>query len=208
MKIFYSPASPFVRKVHVAALELGLDERLEKLPSAAHPVNRDANIVEHNPTGKVPTFFTDDNEVLFDSRVICEYLDSLAGGNKLFPLAGAARWRALREQAVGDGLIEAALLVRYETLVRPKEFCWQPWLDGQWAKLRSSLTVIETMAPTLGERFDIGTLTLACTLGYLDFRFKDQLDWRADHPAAAVWFESVSKRASLIAAPPHDWKPA
>lgn len=203
MKLFYSPASPFVRKVHVTALELGLDDRLEKLPSAAHPVNRDATIVAHNPTGKVPTFFTDEGEALFDSRVICEYLDSLDGGQRIFPAPGAARWRALREQAIGDGLLEAALLVRYETLVRPGEFAWQPWLDGQRAKMTSSLQAIEALAGDFGDRFDIGTLTLACTLGYLDFRFKD-LDWRAGQPRASAWFERVSERASLKAAMPFD----
>lgn len=203
MKVFYSPASPFVRKVHVTVLELGLDDRLEKLPSAAHPVNRDATIVAYNPTGKVPTFLTDDGEALYDSRVICEYLDCLDGKNRIFPAPGPARWRALREQALGDGLLEAALLVRYETLVRPKELIWPSWVSGQRDKMQSSLRAIEAEADTFGDRFDIGTLTLACTLGYLDFRFRD-LDWRQDNPKAAEWFKFVSERPSLQAAKPFD----
>lgn len=111
MKLFYSPTSPFVRKVMVVAHELGLADRLERLPSAAHPVNRDKSIISHNPLGQVPTLLTDDGQVLADSRVICEYLDDLAGGG-LFPKAGAARWRALVDQTLGDGLLGAALLAR------------------------------------------------------------------------------------------------
>ena len=122
MQIHFSPASPFVRKVMVAAHELGLVDRLETLPSAAHPVNRDQSILARNPLGQVPTLVTDDGRTLYDSRVICEYLNDLGRGS-LFP-AGEARWRALTEQALGDGMLAAAVLTRYESVVRPEAKRW------------------------------------------------------------------------------------
>lgn len=170
MKLFHSTASPFVRKVLVTAFELNMSERLHWLPSAAHPVNRDATVAAFNPTGKVPTLITDDNVPLYDSRVICEYLDGLDGKGRIFPAAGPARWRALREQALGDGLLEAAVHARYEMLVRPKECFWQPMLDGLMRKIHSSVDSIDACAPGFGERFDIGTLPSFTLLG-LDIRF-------------------------------------
>src|SRR5260221_10537422 len=114
MKLFFSPASPFVRKVLVVAIELGMEGRIERLPSAVHPVNRDQAVVAKNPLGQVPTLLLDDGTPLHDSRVICEYLDAQAGGARLFPAPGAARWQALTEQSVADGLLDAAILSRYE----------------------------------------------------------------------------------------------
>src|SRR4051794_40691932 len=115
MKIYFSPASPYVRKVMVVAHELRLADRIERLPSAAGPVVRDATIRQHNPIGQVPTFFTDDGTVLYDSRVICEYLDDFGGGT--FFGSGPARWRNLTDAALGDGLLGAALLARYEAVL-------------------------------------------------------------------------------------------
>lgn len=206
MKVFYSPASPYVRKVLAAGIELGLGDRIEKLASAAHPVNRDANIVAHNPLGKVPTFFTDSDYALYDSRVICEYLDDLAGGNRLFPAKGEAKWEALRDQALADGLLDAALLARYEQVVRPAEQKWQPWLDGQMAKIISSLDVLEARAGQLGGRVDIGTISIGCALGYLDFRFPD-LGWRNGRAVLAAWFTHFSERPSMRDTVPFDAPP-
>ncbi len=203
MKIFHSAASPFVRKVQVTAHELGPGKRIELLESAAHPVNRDPNIVAFNPTGQVPTLLTDEGEPLFDSRVICEYLDAMDGRGLIFPPSGPARWRALREQSVGDSLLDAALLVRYEKYVRPSDLGWDGWLNGQMQKIDSCLSVINAEAANFGSRFDIGTLTTACALGYLDFRFSS-FDWRSAAPSAACWFEEVSKRASLLDTMPFD----
>ena len=205
MKLFHSSASPYVRKVVVTAMELGLDERLERVPSAASPIKRDENVAAFNPTGKIPTLITDDGTVIFDSRVICEYLDDLDGRHRLFPVAGPARWRALTEQALGDALLDAALLTRYETGTRPPELQWQAWKDGQLRKVGSALDVIEGAATTYGKRFDIGTLTVACALGYLDFRFP-QLQWRSGHPEAAAWFAATSERPSLQRSAPSEVK--
>ena len=199
MQIYFSPASPFVRKVMVAAHELGLVERLEKLPSAAHPVNRDQGILARNPLGQVPTLVTDDGRTLYDSRVICEYLNDLGRGS-LFP-AGEARWRALTEQALGDGMLAAAVLTRYESFVRPEAKRWDDWRSGQLGKVHSGLAEIEANAGTLGDRLDIGTITLGCALGYLDFRYAD-LDWRARHPQAAAWFARFGARPSMQATMP------
>src|SRR3546814_589502 len=126
MKLHYSATSPYVRKVMAVAIEAGLDGKLDKVAAAASPVGVNDTLNRDNPLGKVPCLVTDDGQALFDSRVICEYLDSLAGG-RLFPASGPARWTALRRQAQGDGLLDAALLARYETAMRPGEKLWQEW---------------------------------------------------------------------------------
>lgn len=198
MKLFYSPTSPFVRKVMVVAHEVGLADRLERLPSAASPVNRDQSILAHNPLAQVPTLLLDDGQSLADSRVICEYLDHVGGGS-LFP-KNAQRWRAITEQAVGDGLLGAALLARYEGTLRPEDKRWPAWRDGQIDKVRTSLAFIEERASSLGERVDIGTITFACALSYLDLRYPD-LAWRDGHPAARDWFARFDERPSMRATP-------
>jgi glutathione S-transferase len=195
MKIYFSPASPFVRKVLVCAHELGLADRIEKLDCAAHPIDRDQTIVAHNPLGQVPTFFTDDGRVLYDSRVICEYLDALGDG-RLFG-SGEARWRALTEQSLADGLLDAALLTRYET-VWPENVRWDAWAKSQFDKVHSALERLETWAPEFDDRIDIGSITFGCALGYLDFRFPD-FDWRRSHPLTANWFSAFAERPSMVA---------
>lgn len=199
MRIYYSPASPFVRKVTVCAAELGLT--LEHLPAAAHPINRDHRIVADNPLGQVPTLFTDDGHVLYDSRVICEYLDTLAGGGRLFPAPGPARWRALTEQSLADGLLDAGLLARYEELTRPPGQRSETWRNGQFDKIRCALDEMEKRAAGFGDRCDIGTITVGCALGWLDFRFGD-LAWREGRPALAAWFERFDARPSMAGSRP------
>jgi glutathione S-transferase len=199
MKIYYSPASPFVRKVSVCAAELGI--ALERLPSAVHPINRDRTVVADNPLGQVPTLFTDDGTVLYDSRVICEYLDAQAGGGRLFPAPGPARWRALTEQSLGDGLLDAGLLARYEVLARPPEKQSEEWRAGQLDKITCALDRMEKLAPGFGDRMDIGTISIGCALGWLDFRFGD-LRWREGRPALAAWFEHFDVRPSMAGSRP------
>ncbi len=200
MKIYFSPASPYVRKCMVTAHELGLVGRIEKLPSAANPVKRDASVVASNPLGKVPTLITDDDQILYDSRVICEYLDTLAQGS-LFARGSKHRWQVLTEQSLGDGLLDAALLVRYEAMMRPEALRWADWTQGQMEKIASCLQALEARSGTLGERVDIGTITLGCALGYLDFRFPDY-DWRSAHPQAAAWFAVFNQRPAMQATLP------
>lgn len=201
MKIFFSPFSPYVRKCMVTAHEMGLADRIELLACAAHPVQRDARIVADNPLGKIPTFFTDDGQVLFDSRVICEYLNALGGGS-LFPANGPERWSALTLQSLGDGMLDAALLVRYEITARPEALRWADWQAGQMEKIETGLKVLNGQVAQLGgaqaARVDIGTVTVGCTLGYLDIRFGD-LGWRERHPQLAQWYAAFSQRPSMQA---------
>jgi glutathione S-transferase len=200
MKIFHSPASPFVRKCMVVAHELGIADRIEKLPSAAGPVKRDATILPKNPLGQVPTFLCDDGQVLYDSRVICEYLDATHSGS-LFPADGTQRWARLTELALADGMTAAALLARYETMLRPEALRWNDWTEGQLAKVRTGLEWLEMAAPSFGDRVDIGTIAFGCTLGYMDFRFPS-VDWRGEAPNTAKWFEVFNQRASMQATLP------
>ena len=200
MQIFYSPASPYVRKCMVVALELGLADQIEKLSSAANPVTRDANIVAKNPLGKVPTLITDDGLVLYDSRVICAYLNVLGKGG-LLPSAGKPHWEVLTQEALGDGMLDAALLARYEAAMRPEPLRWAQWSAGQMEKVHSGLATIEANTASWGQSFDLGKIALACALGYLDFRFAD-MAWRAMYPATAKWFAQISERPSMMATVP------
>jgi glutathione S-transferase len=199
MKLYYSATSPYVRKCLVSALELGLRERIELLPAAPHPVNRDRALIVRNPLGKVPTLLTDDGVALYDSRVICEYLNALGDGH-LLP-AGAARWPIYRDEALADGILDAAVLVRYETFVRPESLRWKDWIDGQMDKVTCSLAEIEQRAGTLHERVDIGTIAMGCALGYLDFRFAS-LGWQATYPKIAAWFQGFAARDSMLTTRP------
>lgn len=202
-KLYYASTSPYVRKVMVTAHCLGLARQIETLESAAHPILRDERIATFNPLAKVPAMQTPDGLTLYDSRVICEYLDSHAGGT-LFPRDGRQRWETLTRQALGDGLLDAALLLRYEAVVRPAETQWDAWIDGQLQKIRAVLADIEQQAPhydTLPT--DIGLITLGCALGYLDFRFST-LGWRADYPATATWFAAFDQHPAMVATRPFE----
>ena len=200
MKIYYSAASPYVRKCMVVAHELGLAERIERLPSAANPITRDRTIVANNPLGKVPTFFSDDGIVLYDSRVICEYLNELGKGN-LLPKSGREHWQVLTEQSLGDGILDAALLMRYEAAMRPEASRWLDWTNGQMEKVQSGLAQIDNECASWADRVDLGMITIGCALGYLDIRF-GQIDWRAAYPNAATWFGVFNSRASMQATLP------
>jgi len=200
MQLYYSASSPFVRKCLVSAQELGLRERIELLPAAPHPVNRDAAVVARNPLGKIPTLVTDDGATLYDSRVICEYLNSLGDGH-LLAATGAARWSALTLQALADGIMDAAVLTRYENAARPENLRWVAWVDGQLAKVHGGLAELERQAQGFGTRVDIGTIALGCALGYLDFRYAS-LGWRERHPLTAAWFAQFAQRESMQATAP------
>lgn len=204
MQLFYAPTSPYVRKVMACAHLCGIVDRIALLDSAAHPIRRDARIAAHNPLAKVPTLILADGTALYDSRVICEYIADLAGNDHLFPPAGAQRWRALAWQALGDGLLDAALLARYETTARPPEWQWSDWRAAQLKKVEASLDELEPQAPSLAvQRPTIGEITLGCALGYLDFRFAE-LDWRAAHPQTARWFDAIVQLPAMQATTPRD----
>lgn len=194
MKLYFSATSPFVRKCMVCAYELGLADRIEKLPSAVHPVKRDQTVLASNPLGQVPTLISDKAEILLDSRVICEYLNALGKGT-LFP-EGRDRWRVLSEEALADGIMDALLLARYEMASRPQALRWNEWHRGQMDKVQSGLEYLEKQVSSWDERLDIGTISFGCALGYLDLRFTDY-DWRRAFPATAAWFAQFNARESM-----------
>ncbi len=200
MKLRYSPLSPFVRKVTVTLMETGLDDRVERMPTDVW--NPDTDIAKDNPLGKVPALILDDGGVLYDSQVICEYLDGLHDGGKLCPASGEARWRALRLQALGDGMSEAGVLRLLESR-RPEELQYDKWMNRQTAKLFRAMDVLEAGLDELEGGFGIGQIAVACPLGWLDFRFPD-LGWRTDHPGLADWFEGVSERPSMMQTTPKE----
>jgi glutathione S-transferase len=199
MKIFYSTASPFVRKTMIVADELGVVDRIERLPAAASPVKRDRNIIPFNPLGQVPTFITDDEQVLFDSKVICEYLNTTFKG-KLFG-DDNTRFKLLTDHAVADGAIAASLLVRYELLARPEALRWDEWLEGQTDKITTALQYFEDKAQELYDRIDIVTITLACAFDYLDFRLPDY-NWQKRFPGLKAWYDKFSVRESIAKTKP------
>jgi glutathione S-transferase len=200
MKLYYSATSPYVRKCLVSAHELKLRERLELLPSAPHPVNRDRALVASNPLGKVPTLVTDEGAVLYDSRVICDYLNELVHGH-LVPAQASARWAAYRDQALADGMMEAAILVRYEAFARPESLQWKDWIEGQMDKVNCGLAEIEQHAGAFGQRIDVGAISIGCVLGYLDFRYAS-MAWRDRYPRLAAWFAGFAERESMRATRP------
>lgn len=201
MKLHYNRASPFVRKVMAVVIETGLEDRIEPVTRLMTPIQPDADLVRDNPIGKVPCLVTDDGTALYDSRVVCEYLDSLHDGPKMFPAAGPARWTALRRQAEGDGIMDAGVLARYETFLRPQERRWPEWIDAQKLKFRRALASLEDEAGTFGDTVDIGTITIGCALGYLDFRYADE-DWRPARPQLAAWFERFAARPAMARTAP------
>jgi glutathione S-transferase len=208
MKLRYSPTSPYVRKVMVVALETGMAERIERIPTTVAPTRPNDEVARENPLVKVPALTTDDGLVLYDSPVICEYLDTLHDGAKLFPGSGKARWVALRQQALGDGILDAAILGRYE-IQRPKEYQWPDWLDAQMRKVRGALAALELEVESgeLGGPLTIGQVAIGCALGYLDFRYASE-EWRARHRQLGAWFDGFSTRKSMQLTVPKDPTPA
>jgi glutathione S-transferase len=195
----YSATSPFVRKVLVAAMETGLADRIERIPTL--PWDPKTDLPKDNPLGKVPALKTAEGW-LYDSLVICEYLDSLHSGAKLFPPPGPARWQALRHHALADGAMDAAILRRLESQ-RPEGQRSQGWMDRQKAAVERALDALEADAKALVELSDIGAITIAVLLGYLDFRFAAD-DWRRGRPALAAWYARVSQDESMLATVPKD----
>lgn len=194
MKLYYSTTSPFVRKVMMVAEELGLLDQIEKEPVQAHPVNRSQAVLIANPLGQVPTLLTDDGQAIYDSRVICEYLNEKAGG-ALFGNQDS-RWGILSELTALDGALAALVNARYEISVRPVELQWLAWVDALLDKSRTTLEYFESRVQELDERTDIVPFGLACLLGYLDFRYA-HFDWRKAYPGLDAWNNRFSQRPSV-----------
>ena len=193
MQLLYSPMSPFARKVRIVAHEAGLAERLEI--SVVNPF-QDDGVRAVNPLAKVPCMLTDDGKPLHDSRVICEYLDSLAGAG-LFPASGEARWRALTLQSLADGMGDAAVRTAQERR-RAEDDQHADVIDRQLAAINAALDVFEERS--LPDDFRIGEIAVAAQLGYLDFR--KVLEWRNGRPKLATWYETAARRDSMVATEP------
>lgn len=203
MKLHWSPKSPYVRKVMICAHELGLADRLELVRSVAAMLKPNARLMQDNPLSKIPTLVLEDGFTLFDSVVICEYLDDLAGRaeGSLFPKQGADKWQALRWHALGDGMLDTLILWRNE---REREVALQPLIDAFELKTRAALKVLDDEAQALAEMpFSIGHVTVACALGYADYRFA-ALGWRQLAPRLAEWHAEVARRPSLQNTEPVD----
>lgn len=201
MRLHFNTASPYARKVMVVAIETGLDGHIETVMRTMTPVSPDPDLNRDNPLGKIPCLITGSGEPLYDSRVICEFLDSLHDGPRMFPVERPARWTTLRRQALGDGVLDAAVGTRYETFIRPEEKRWDDWIASQKLKITRALDVLEGEAEAFGDAVDIGTVTIGCVLGYLDFRYAAD-DWRRERPALARWFDGFSARPSMSATSP------
>lgn len=187
MHLHSSPASPYTRKVKIAVSVLNLSDRVQDLPTDTS--NPESPLHGNNPLGKIPTLVLDDGSALYDSRVIVEYLDHVAGGGKLLPTEPKARFAALRLQALADGICDAALLIVYEGRYRSENERSKSWIDMQRAKIDRSLAVLEANVPSAGP-VSIGEIALACALGYLDLRLGGA--WRADHPNLVTWLAGFS----------------
>lgn len=196
--LHWSPKSPYVRKVMVCAHELGIVDRLTLVRSVAAMLRPNAALMQVNPLSKIPALVLDDGRTLFDSAVICEYLNDTAGGS-LFPSRGDAKWQALRWQALGDGLLDMLILWRNE---RERDHPLAALLSAFELKTRTTLVQLDHEAGSLAEApFSIGQVTLACALAYLDYRF-DALGWRAEAPRLAAWHARVATRPSFVATAP------
>jgi glutathione S-transferase len=184
MKLLSSQASPYGRKVKMVAKMKGLADQIEVQPIDTNVLHNDP-LRKENPLSKIPVLILEDGTQLFDSHVICEYLDSLAPKPRLFPPTGAERFNTLTLGALGDGMLDAALLLVYEKRFRPEDKWVQSWMDRQQIKVDTALDHLEKNPPQWGENPDYGHVTIACALGYLDFRHGGA--WRASHPRLVQW---------------------
>ncbi len=196
MKLFYSATSPYVRKVLASAIARGLDSQIQLLPTNPHA--SPPELLAANPLSKVPCLVTEDGLALFDSPVICEYLDSLEGSMPMIPRSAGQRLRALKQQAIADGIMDAAVMRRGEQ-GRPQEAARDAVMARHQAAVARSLDVLESDPPL--PAVDLGTISLACALGYLDLRFAHE-PWREGHPKLAAWFAEFAGNACIARTDP------
>jgi glutathione S-transferase len=195
MQLLYQAHSPYARKVLVFAHEAGLLPQLDIVHHETSPTRRNEAVYRLNPLGKVPVLICEDGTALFDSVVICDYLDGLQGGEKLVPTQGAARWEALRLQALAQGICDAGILLRWETERRPEAFRYAPLAEGQAQKLLDAYAFIERSI-ALEDRMTIGQVALATALDWIVFR---GLPGFADHPRLTAWYRGFIERPSMRA---------
>ncbi|MGJ3261145.1 MAG: glutathione S-transferase N-terminal domain-containing protein [Rhodospirillales bacterium] len=197
MKLRYSPTSPYVRKVSITAIEAGLADKIENV--STDPWSAETDLGQSNPIGKVPCLTTDAGDPIYDSPVICEYLDSLNNGPKLFPEGADARFKALTLAATGDGMLDAGVLLLIETVRRPAELKWDWWAERQASVVNRCMDVADAAADgmaTTGGPITIAEISIGAGLGWIDLRFPD-FGWRKERPALADWFDKISERPSF-----------
>lgn len=200
MKLAYSPASPYVRKVMILLHETGQLDDVELIDGSGTPLAPNAETVQKNPLGKIPALERPDGATLYDSRVICAFLDARAG-DKLYP-GGTRRRETLTLEATGDGIMDAALLMTYEGRLRPENLRMEAFVDAQFDKIAAACAALNTRWMShLAGPLDMGQIAVACGLAYVDFRHGHR-DWRKGNDALAAWFETFSQRASMQASLP------
>jgi len=206
MKLMYAPQSPFARKVRAAAIELGLADAIELVYAEVVPGRKNAAFAEaHNPLRKVPALVLDDGRTIFDSTVICEFLDDRAGGGRLFPRDPERRWSVLSQHALAQGICDAVILIRYETSIRPENKRWQAWIDDQWDKIFSALSWFDKNPDSIDvSSLNIAHFALMSGIGYIDFRYGDRVDWRRSRPTLSSWVDEVSRRECFARTAPTD----
>ncbi|MEQ5869604.1 glutathione S-transferase [Sagittula sp. NFXS13] len=199
MKLMHSPASPFVRKVMVTLIETGQLDDVERVNVATSPIATDAELASANPVGKIPALIRENGPTLYDSRVICRFLDARAEAG-LYPEKRI--WDTLTLEATADGLTDAAVAIVYEERFRPKEHVSMDWIEGQWAKVSRALDALETRWMShLNGPLDMGQIAVGCGLGYLDFRH-DVRSWRTGREGLSAWFEKFGQRESMLSTKP------
>ncbi len=200
LKLHHSPTSPYVRKVMVLLAETGQSADVALLPAAGSPIDPGTMPVAQNPLGKIPALERPDGPALFDSRVICRYLDDRAKAG-LYP-AAPRLWETLTLEAMADGMVDAAILMVYENRLRPEEIRLPAWVEGQWSKVSRALDMIEARwLPYLSGPLCMGQIALGCALGYVDFRH-DARNWRATRPGLAAWDATFAARPAMVATRP------
>jgi len=190
MQLHHSPTSPFVRKVVVTALLTKTFDDIQMVPAALTPLTPSADVQRVNPLGKIPTLVLDDGTTLFDSPVICEYLDTLGKGARLVPPAGPERWEVLRLNALADGLLEAAFAWRLE-IMRPEDRQYEPWIAVQKIRVDNSLKALDAEAEKSLRTLSLGSVAAGCALGWFDLRLP-KFDWRSGHARLASWYQAFS----------------
>jgi len=201
MKLYYAAASPFVRKVLVVVHETGQIDDIALVTTSLSPVAPSDAVRAANPLSKIPALERAEGPALYDSRVICAYLDAKVGGGLY--VSEADRWDVMTLEATGDGLMDAAVALRYETFLRPSDKQWEDWADGQWAKVSAALHALEgRWMAHLAKPVTMGHISVACGLGYLDFRHAERT-WRSKTPALAEWYAGFETRPSMVATAPH-----
>ena len=199
MRLFHSTTSPFVRKVMVTLHETGQTGDVTLVPAMGTPVDPGSMPLGQNPLGKIPALERDDGPAIYDSRVICRFLDDRARAN-LYP--SPRQWEVLTLEATADGIMDAAVLMVYESRVRPEENRFAPWVDGQWAKIGRALDALEQRwLSHLNGPTDMGQIAVGAALGYLDFRHADR-GWRSGRPGLAAWAAVFAERPSMVATRP------